>query len=577
MDLSEELVEKGRSPGPFLYYGIKSCLRQLKESNMDDRERIIRLLYKIVMKSDPTKEYEYVTANNVPLKRTLAYLIFMHGLPSMTGLTDDEKKIPLFDGKGLISLLETVISWIDSGESYVSILDKLSSALPFALKFYPMDDRRIQTILNLEGIKALRTLALDTTSPWDFRLRTARILSHIFSSMKFNFPPVDIEQLPRVIPRIKWEELLDELGLDKDIKPRLLDRTLVIDISDNERIKIKLTEVGNESIDMLHLEPQWLERLTANNEGFGLKSRFPKPLKIKGSYVLRISDIPVKLPHNVYPVLGYAICIKETKKEFYANDPENVSPDKFIEVIRESSFDLGRLASSAIFHTSVIPLFHNREQDRRYEWWQTGRLDRWLYSCDFPNIGTEGIRDLEHLRQFVNITFLEFMRHVVTEHLGLSLIEGSYFRNKDRTRVGYRLSGEPHDTRDLFDKALLKKAITVVLSSYYEGLNGKKLDYMPIDLDKLCDRMIDELGVDRYMRGREGPDLGEFNNVFSLPELLDVLEYMGILFTVDFYNKLVEEGKVSLRGEEVSVVGSGTLSVNPKMQNNIDILINAAA
>ena len=84
-------------------------------------------------------------------------------------------------------------------------------------------------------------------------------------------------------------------------------------------------------------------------------------------------------------------------------DEENIDRNNFMEVMKRNAYLLGRLASMGMVHTAPIPLFHNRLQRRRrcdggyYEWPRGGRLDRWLMSCRYPNLGKSGIRDFEHL------------------------------------------------------------------------------------------------------------------------------------------------------------------------------------
>jgi hypothetical protein len=148
---------------------------------------------------------------------------------------------------------------------------------------------------------------------------------------------------------------------------------------------------------------------------------------------------------------------------------------------------------------------------------------------------------------------------------------GSYFRNKDRSRVGFDSEGRPVDARDLFDKDLLKELIQDIFHGYYRGFVSHEFrGAFPIDLDHLTSRMIDEMGVDRHMeeilrvadqnqmtpdefeiflrrrglpnekimslqKGAEditihsGPHLGEFNHPISLPELIEAVGTMSSL------------------------------------------------
>jgi hypothetical protein len=155
--------------------------------------------------------------------------------------------------------------------------------------------------------------------------------------------------------------------------------------------------------------------------------------------------------------------------------------------------------------------------------------------------------------------------------LSLLLICGSYFRNKDTKKVGLDKDGRPYDTRELFDGNFLKEIVRRIFKDYYKGFTGENFDNdMPIDLDRLSLRMIEEMGVDNHMnevlrivdqqemsedkfsefllkRGfspeevrifqkgtadiviNSGPHLGRFNDRISLPELIDAVESMSAL------------------------------------------------
>jgi len=199
-----------------------------------------------------------------------------------------------------------------------------------------------------------------------------------------------------------------------------------------------------------------------------------------------------------------------------------------------------------------------------------GRLDRWLDSCSYPNFGITGIRDLEHLLSFKGRS-RSLYGHIGTQLLSMFLVAGSYFRNKDRGRVGFDEQGEPVDVRNLFDKELLKEIIRGIFGSYYNGFVGKKFrGILPFDFDGLVTRMVDEMGVNTYMdevlrvvdqremtdeaftrfledRGYSkdaakgfqkglnditiytGPHLGGFNQKTSLPELIESVGSMSAL------------------------------------------------
>ncbi len=464
-------------------------------------------------------------------------------------------------------------------------------------------------INNTRYIEALKALIADASTNLSIRRRAAEALGDMLNTTVFSFPEIDLNnyyERPDEHPIISWEEFLDALGLDRKIKPVIEDRTLILDISDEEEIRVKLGMEGSYLVAHAR-EAQWLLWIKENRERLGLKSTYPEPVKVRGEYVFRLKDLPFEMPDGIkLDDGGYATALKY-KREFFLNDPSNVSPEELKEGIRKASYDMGRLASLGIFHASLIPLFHNRLQRRDdsgfYEWWQGGRLDRWLTSCEKPNVGRDGLRDTEHLLQYGN--FGTFKRAVEKEFFSLALVIGSYFRNRDRGRVGLTKEGEDRraeygamqiytseplntlvttDARDLFDKSLLKDALYIALSSYYEGLFGRPWAHLPFDLDNLSDGMIEEMGIDKYMSEilrprtqREmsqeefhdclrkggcseaeirrltkglgdiymitGPHLGRFNGDFSIPELLDVVIILGALLSCEMgFSKLEYAG-----------------------------------
>ncbi len=236
----------------------------------------------------------------------------------------------------------------------------------------------------------------------------------------------------------------------------------------------------------------------------------------------------------------------------------------------------GQLTAMGIIHDALIPLFHNRiqrfrrEDQGRYQWFRAGRLDRWLDSCEYPNIGLSGLRDFEHLVSFNGDSRMLY-RHIGSHFLSLFLITGSYFRNKNRKLAGIDKNGNPVDARNLFDKAFLKTIIEDIFSCYYEGFTKSRFtDPLPVDTELLAERMIEEMGVDRHMKEylrkadqknmthdeftfflRErgypekklkdltkgdfdiavmsGPHLGDFNRSISIPELIECVAGMSAI------------------------------------------------
>jgi hypothetical protein len=190
-------------------------------------------------------------------------------------------------------------------------------------------------------------------------------------------------------------------------------------------------------------------------------------------------------------------------------------------------------------------------------------------------VGPTGIRDFEH---FVGapIPPLTLYRYLGNHFLSLVLIAASYFRNAEPQRIGIDAAGRPVDARDLFDAALLKRWITGVFDAYYRGFVGSApAEPLPIELDAVVARMVEEMGVDRHMdevlrradqlsmsdeafvrhvtrcgdsrrkvnKGetdivvRTGPHLGAFNDTISLPELILLIESMAAVCMAGRYRR----------------------------------------
>jgi hypothetical protein len=322
-------------------------------------------------------------------------------------------------------------------------------------------------------------------------------------------------------------------------------------------------------------EALWMEHI--RNIAVPVECRFdiPKPLKIHGKHLFKLIDLPFQDlgNSNLHPEM-YALSFLTHKDYFrYPNHPiegVHLESEKVLEVIARNARILGWLTSLGMIHTAPIPLFHNRvarhrrRDQGRYEWFRAGRLDRWLESCLYPNIGFTGPRDFEHFIIFKGPP-RQLYRYIGSHLLSLLLVSGSYFRSKDQTRIGCDEKGKPFDTRDLFDEGLLKEMVRRVFLEYYHGFVGETYgDKLSFDIHHLTERMIQEMGVDKHMEElvrvadqkkmtdaafrafllesgyteealtqcnkgehdlviRTGPHLGAFNDRISLPEVIEAV------------------------------------------------------
>jgi hypothetical protein len=336
-----------------------------------------------------------------------------------------------------------------------------------------------------------------------------------------------------------------------------------------------------EDIPSLLNEAIWMTFLGSEKDVFPVRFDIPTPVKLLDGYVFEVEDMPLKIAKEIRPSNGtWAMAYTAPKDYFsYPNEHRNgkgLPTDAFHEVISRNAWLLGKLASEGIVHTAPIPLFHNRVQQARrtdeglYEWQRGGRLDRWLQSCFFPNFGVTGVRDFEHFFSF-NGKSKQLYSHIGTHLLSLFLTAGSYFRNKEPSRIGFTEDGKPVDTRDLFDRSHFKNLLEICFFSYFRGFTENDFTGCPpCDFEMLTTRLIEEMGVDRHMeevlrvadqeemtetsfteflmergysrqeadtcrKGKKdivihtGPHLGGFNDRISVPELIEAIGAMSAL------------------------------------------------
>jgi hypothetical protein len=382
-------------------------------------------------------------------------------------------------------------------------------------------------------------------------------------------------------PRVKWEEILEERGMRNCNAPALVGRSLVVSFDKENRLLVVKLACTEHCLQHMYREALWMEHLCSGGYAFSARFDIPVAIKIRGSYVFKLENMPAGMPEgtNRHPE-GYAIGFVAHKDYFaYPNEhttERRLTTEGFREVMFRNAWLLGNLTFLGIIHSAPIPLFHNRVQRNRrgdhglYEWPRGGRLDRWLDSCSYPNFGITGIRDFEHLISFKGLS-RRLYHDVGTQIFSLFLVAGSYFRNKDMGKVGLDGQGNPVDARDLFDKQFLTELVQGISLSYYHGFVGTEfIGKVPFDFDELASRMIDEMGVDRYMeeilrvvdqkqmsdeafrkfwtergyseneiegfkRGVQdisiltGPHLGGFNERISLPELIECIGTISAL------------------------------------------------
>jgi len=340
-------------------------------------------------------------------------------------------------------------------------------------------------------------------------------------------------------------------------------RSLLANNGNRAQMVIKFA-VSKANIQELVREIRWMDALNLNNPAPDIL--LPVPLKIRERILFKIKgSMPQGAPDNILDGTCIAFIPCPGYYDYPNERPDTWSQNRIKAVFFKNAQFLGSLTRMGVFHTALIPLFHNRVQQGRrndngsYLWEHGGRLDQWLDSCRYPNFAASGPRDFEHLIPEENS---KKMGHYIGEHLlSFILVIGSFFRNKAPQRRGMDENNVPCDTRDLFSPTLFRELVDGVCRAYFKGLVQtpcpQNIDLSPLPL---IESLITAMGLDvhmeeilrardqgdmsddgfkaflrergitgQIMKGKEdlvlntGPHLGEFNQPISVPLLIEHL------------------------------------------------------
>ncbi|MFH1217888.1 MAG: SidJ-related pseudokinase [Pseudomonadota bacterium] len=387
------------------------------------------------------------------------------------------------------------------------------------------------------------------------------------------------------LPTIRWPELAKGLNISPDHKPSFAGRSLIQPIGGNDQVLVAKFCRNGENSDNLRIEAAWMHYFREQKTSLPTNFLIPRPLVREDAFLFRLTQLPVSPPDSQDIQNPYTAILYTVHRDYfsYANEPKNFANFRQAkDNMALNSLILGQLAARGIIHTAPIPLFHNRVQRHRrednglYDWPRGGRLDQWLPSCVFPNLGLTGIRDFEHFTTLQQ-SGERFYWHIGCHILSLLLVAASFFRNRDKELTGLDFSGKPVDARHLFDPNHFSELLRTILHGYYEGFTGELFEgELPVNLDLLSSRMIEEMGVDhsmeevlrqvdqRQMNEEEfrdflvargfspekavlttkdvadiilltGPHLGGFNQQISIPELIEATATMAATCVLGLY------------------------------------------
>jgi hypothetical protein len=340
-----------------------------------------------------------------------------------------------------------------------------------------------------------------------------RAVAETLGSLAVSIPtPPAIEYADSApIPRIAFTGLMEqEQGCVRGAV-RFYGRSAVIRTRTGDGLLVLKFAKNRGDCENLAREALWMQHFDCADYDFIVRFDIPRPITVAGQPVFQVDGIP---PSCIPPALAerqpaIAMAYRAHGDYFtYPNEPAGPGRNLVAglpEIIYRNAFLLGHLTGCGLVHTAPIPLFHNRMQQTRrddhglYDWSLAGRLDRWLDSCSYPNIGATGIRDFEHFETLPSAGRSLYW-YIGIHMVSLLLVIGSCFRNREQGLAGWDERNHPVDARCLFDRPLLQDMVRKTFAAYYQGFVGSDYDdELPFDLKRLTVRMIEEMGVDTYM------------------------------------------------------------------------------
>lgn len=325
------------------------------------------------------------------------------------------------------------------------------------------------------------------------------------------------------------DELLEVFNLKSASSPRVIGRTLICPLDDGRKLVIKLAQGMDEPRD-LDYEAAMLTYLGKNKELLGVVSDLPQPIRaFKDGCLFKLKALPLSPEkihkQNIHPekfAIAYLIP-KDIPYLTYLNDKE-LPTEEFYKAALRNIQDLARLARYLIIHQVLIPLYHSFEDQDPYRIFIStgaGRLERWIKSCEFPNLRVSGIADLEHLESFDHISPTEYRDKLGDQLFSWTLIISSYFKLK-------------HNFEE--EKGLFKALLRDGFNTYYSIITqGESVLDECIDWESLANRMIEVMGRDEWKHDGVNPDLGPFNGPFPIQELIRAIYLASSLATREVF------------------------------------------
>jgi hypothetical protein len=355
-------------------------------------------------------------------------------------------------------------------------------------------------------------------------------------------PKKRLEIIADVLELEDLNELLSQNGLHlkEGANPQVEDRKIIIDLDNVDRLILKFSRAKEDHIN-LAVEAARLEYLHRNKTSFKIEGDVTEALNVQGKQLFHFKAPPFGRTSGISDqAVAIAYILPQKSRRVYLNDPR-IQPNIMSKAAMIGIKDLARLAKAGIIHTALIPLYHNREDERPYEWyWRyntrggeyilgggAGRLDRWLYNCRFPNLMLYGLNDFEHMEYKPDIS-AENMRNETGNHLlSWTLVVGSYFKERKN------FAG---------DEVRFKELLRAGFNGYYEEITGRKshLDSF-INWDELCEELIDEMRSDKWKHDTINPDLGPFNGPFSAQKLIRAIYITSTFAVLDIGHGVIRE------------------------------------
>jgi len=125
-----------------------------------------------------------------------------------------------------------------------------------------------------------------------------RAAAEALGSLPVSILGPEIKTRTATIPRVNWQEVLEEAGVTRSNPPSFVGRSIVRAVNGDGRLLIVKLALAGDSPQSLYDEALWLNHLCSDGYDFPVRFNIPVPIKVREGYLFRLGNRPASLLLN---------------------------------------------------------------------------------------------------------------------------------------------------------------------------------------------------------------------------------------------------------------------------------------